>query len=127
MARLVYRRGSPTDDNLTPRPDTDLAAPPGKSPGLSVFTTLERAAMPGEKAQVIDLDLLESPLRDFPDDPTLEGGEDGHVAIAPATAAGEVDLALLRDWAATRKTGRTHRLTESLKRALVEVNVRRPR
>jgi hypothetical protein len=43
----VYRRGSKFSDNLTPRPGID-------TDGLSTFETLEQAANPGEKAQVID-------------------------------------------------------------------------
>src|SRR5690242_16848379 len=109
MARLVYRSGSPTDDNLTPRPGKDTTGQPGKSPGLSTFRTLEQAVLPGAKAQAIDLDLLGSPLRGFPDDPESEGGEEGHVAIAPATPAGEVDRELLNQWASTRGTDRPHR------------------
>jgi hypothetical protein len=127
MARLVYRGGSRSVDNLTPRLGTDTTGHPGKSPGLSVFTSLEHAAEPGEKAQVFDLDLLKPPLQAFPDDPTLEGGEEDHVSIAPATSEGELDEKLLKDWSAARGTGQTHWLTDLLRHAQVQLNVRRPR
>jgi len=85
---------------------------------LSVFESLERATGPGAKAQVIDLDLLQSPLRGYPDDVAL-GGSEGHVAIAPATEEGEVDLALLEEWARTRRGNRTHEFTRLVMLAVV--------
>lgn len=69
MARLVYRGGSATIVSLTPRAGKDTMGRPGQAPGLSVFDSLERAARLGARViQVIDLDLLEPPLRAFPDD-----------------------------------------------------------
>jgi hypothetical protein len=87
---------------------------------------LELAVQPGDKAQVIDLDLLESPLRGFEDQPGLEGAVDGHVSIAPARSDGSIDEELLAAWAASRNTGTTHRLTELVKNALVDT-IKRPR
>ena len=122
MARLVYRGGSPTDDNLTPRPNRDIAGRAGQAPGLSTWETLERAVVPGGKAQVIDLDALKAPLADFPDDPT-RGGSPGHLSIA----TGVIDLGLLRDWALSRGSGTPHPLTLLIRDAIVNANVRRPR
>ncbi len=120
MARLVYRSGSAREDNLTPRPGKDTVGKPGQAPGLSTFKTLDLAVQPREKAQVIDLDLLESPLRGYEDEPGLEGGVVGHVSIAPARPDGNIDQDLLAEWAATRNSGVTHRLTEVVKNALVD-------
>ena len=125
MAWLVYRSGSGREDNLTPRMIKDTVGKPGQSPGLSTYTNLGLAVLPGGKAQVIDLDLLQLPLRGLEDEPLLEGGREGHVSIAPTTPDGEVDRALLEEWAATRGTDRVHRLTEIVKQALV-ATVRRP-
>ena len=43
---------------MTPRMGKDTLGRPGQAPGLSTFTFLELAVAPGDKAQVIDLDLL---------------------------------------------------------------------
>jgi hypothetical protein len=126
MGNLVYRAGSRSDDNFTPRPDMDLQDRPGQSAGLSTFTALELAVQPGGKAQIIDLDRLEPPLRGFPDDPRLEGGVEGHVSIAPAAGDGRVDSRSLAEWAATRGTSHKHPLTELALRARVG-EVKRPR
>lgn len=99
---------------------------PGQSPGLSTFRVLELAVEPGGKAQVIDLDLLESPLRGYDDQPGFEGGIEGHVSIAPALADGSLDVEMLAEWAGTRNSGSTHRLTEPVKNALVDT-IKRPR
>ncbi|MGO8903456.1 MAG: hypothetical protein ACLQU5_34720 [Isosphaeraceae bacterium] len=126
MTWLVYRSGSGREDNLTPRMIKDTVGKPGQSPGLSTYTTPELAVPPGGKAQVIDLDLLQLPLRGLEDQPLLEGGREGHVSIAPTTPDGEVDRVLLEEWAATRGTDQVHRLTEIVQQALV-ATVRRPR
>ncbi len=126
MTWLVYRSGSGREDNLTPRMIKDTVGKPGQSPGLSTYTALELAVPPGGKAQVIDLDLLQLPLRGLEDQPLLEGGREGHVSIAPTTPDGEVDRVLLEEWAATRGTDQVHRLTEIVQQALV-ATVRRPR
>jgi hypothetical protein len=60
---------------------------------------LDPAVQPGEKAQVIDLDLLDGPLRGYEDQPGLEGAVDGHVPIAPARPDGSIDRELLTEWA----------------------------
>jgi hypothetical protein len=127
MARIVYREGSGSDDNLTPRPGQDEQGQPGQSPGLSTFDSIDQAVKPGGKAQRFDLEHLLPPLHAFPDDPEKEGGIDGHFSIAPATSEGEVDRALLREWAATRNTGQVHWLTVVLRNSLVQPAVRRPR
>jgi hypothetical protein len=126
MPTLVYRSGSATDDNLTPRAGKDTLSRPGQAPGLSTFTRLELTVAPGDKAQVIDLDLLQWPHRGIEDDP-LDGGHEGHISIAPVTKEGEVDQELLEEWAKTRGTDRVHALTELVRNALVETNIRRPR
>jgi hypothetical protein len=120
VARLVYRSGSAREDNLTPRPGKDTVGKPGQAPGLSTFALLDLAVQLGEKAQVIDLDLLEGPLRGYEDQPGLEGTVDGHVSIAPARPDGSIDQELLTEWAGTRNTGATHWLTELVKNALVD-------
>lgn len=127
MARLVYRGGSLTADNFTPRTGKDTEPRPGVSPGLSVFTTLEQAVDPGGKAQRIDLDRLSPPLQGFPDDATLEYGSEGHLSIAPTRDDGTIDSGLLEEWAATRGTDQTHDLTRNLLDAVESENVRRPK
>ncbi len=125
MACLVYRSGSGREDNLTPRMVKERTGKPGQFPGLSTYTSLELAVPPGGEAQVIDLDLLQSPLRGLNDQPLLEGGLEGHVSIALTTPDGRVDQVLLEEWAMTRGTDQVHWLTEIEKPALVAV--RRPR
>jgi RHS repeat-associated protein len=98
---LVYRGGSRTEDAFTPRPDKDV---PG---GISTFDTIEKAARPGEKVQVIDTSLLKE-LEAVPD------SSSGHVSIRPGN-----DTQLLKEWAGTKKTGNTHRLTLELLNAVV--------
>jgi hypothetical protein len=126
MARLVYRGGSAREDNLTPRPGKDTIERPGQAPSLSTFTKLELAVLPGEKAQVLDLDLLGYPLRGYDDQPGLEGAIEGHVSIAPALPDGTIDHELLAEWSASRNTGEVHPLTELVKNALVDT-IKRPR
>ncbi len=126
MACLVYRSGSGREDNLTPRIVKDTTGKPGQFPGLSAYTNLESTVPPGGKAQVIDLDLLQSPLRGLNDQPLLDGGLEGHVSIAATTSDGRVDQVLLEEWTMTRGTDQVHWLTEIVKQALV-ATVRRPR
>jgi RHS repeat-associated protein len=105
---MVYRGGSRTDDNLTPRPGRDTQ---GEKRGLSTWDSLDKAARPGEKAQVIDpskLSRLETHRQ-----------ADGHVSIRPATQA-ELDA-----WAATRGSGQGHPSTDEVRGAIVG-EVRRP-
>jgi hypothetical protein len=127
MPNVVYRGGSQTDDNLTPRPEKDLETRKGRAPGLSAFDRIEMAVEPGSKVQGIDLKRLGDPLRAFPDDPEKEGGVMGHLSIAPVQSDGTIDLDLLGEWAATRKSGRVHRLTSLLRDAIVQPDMRRSR
>lgn len=103
----VYRGGSASADNLTPRPGVD-------NTGLSTFDTVEAATPPGGKAQVIDTGRLSS-LSAVPDAPPP-----GHVSITPG------DPALVEQWAATRGTGQVHPYTQELQNAIVGT-VRRPK
>ena len=104
----VYRGGSATPDNLTPRPGVDTT-------GLSTFDNLEAATPPGGKAQVIDTSKLQPPLMATPDAPPP-----GHVSIGPQ------DPASIAEWAATRGTGQIHPLTQAIMDAIVDV-VKRPK
>ena len=126
MANFVYRGGSLTDDNFTPRPETDTIALPGRPPGLSTYSSLEMAVEPGGKAQEIDLELLQPLLRGFPDQKDQDGIP-GHVSIAPATPDGILDYSRLKLWAATRRTGVRDPVTNDLLGAIVRTNVRRPK
>jgi RHS repeat-associated protein len=106
-SQLVYRGGSATASNFTPRPGLD-------STGLSTFDNLEAATGPGGKAQIIDLGRLTS-LSGVPDAPPP-----GHVSITPG------DAALLEEWSATRGTEVIHRFTQELLDAVVGV-AKRPK
>ena len=97
---VVYRGGSFTDQNFTPRPGVDTT-------GLSTFDSLEAAAQPGGKAQIIDVSKLNN-LKAVPDAPPP-----GHVSITPG------DTALLEEWMGTRGTSIVHPLTEELKAARI--------
>jgi hypothetical protein len=110
---IVYRGGSRTPKNLTPRPGIDTT-------GLSTFNTLEAATGPGGKAQVIDTSLLKPPLQAFPDSPP------GHVSIRPTDSALTVNPTLIDEWAATRDTGTVHPFTQNVTEAIVGVE-RRPK
>jgi hypothetical protein len=92
---------------------------PGQAPGLSVFSEPARAVSRGEKAQVIDLDLLESPLTGIPDRIGIEGAIAEHLALTPIRPDGQVDQGLLEEWARTRTTNQVHWLTELIKKAHV--------
>ena len=116
---IVYVWGNKTADNFTPRPGKDTVCRAGQKPGLSASKVCRR----GYKAQRIDLDLLASPLKPFFDQPA-QGGTEGHVAIAPADPAGEVDMKALEEWAAFRNTGRLHQFTQILLDAVVTPDVR---
>ena len=118
---ILYRLGSLTSDNFTPRAGKDTIGGPGQAAGLSMFEELVLAS--GRKAQAIDSERLRLPLKAIPDNPA-EGGTEGHVAIAPIDAQGRVDQALLDEWASTRGTGQVHRLTQIVLDAIVEVDIR---
>jgi hypothetical protein len=115
---IVYVWGNLTADNFTPRPGVDTIASPGQEAGLSAFESLPA----DRKAQGVDLDLLRAPLKACPDQPD-QGGTPGHIAIAPANEAGEVDRKALDEWASFRKTGRIHPLTQMLLDAVIQPNV----
>ena len=116
---IVYVWGNLTADNFTPRPGKDTVGAPGQFPGLSAWTTPPT----GRKGQGVDVGLLAFPLKAFPDD-VEQGGMEGHIAIAPANAAGEVDEDALNEWASARGTGRVHPLTQALLDAVVQPNIR---
>jgi hypothetical protein len=92
--------------NLTPRPGNDID-------GLSTFTTPEKAAPPGGKAQKIDTSKLENVS-------VGETAPDGHVSLSAGTTEATAE------WAATRGTDTTHPLTQEVKGAIVET-VRNPK
>lgn len=108
--KLVYRGGSDSADNLTPRPGKDTDAGDPKR-GLSTFDSLEKALRPGEKAQVIDTSKLTSC--------GAHCTPDGHVSLRPGTQEE------LEAWAKTRGTGDVHPLTKEVKEAVVGT-VKRP-
>ena len=80
---LIYRGGSDTPSNLTPRPGID-------DTGLSAFDTPQAAAPNGGKVQVIDTTKLQL-TQAIPDAPPA-----GHVSVIPA------DGGSIAEWAATR-------------------------
>lgn len=105
---LVYRSGSASWDNLTPRS--------GDLDGLSTFDSLERAVKPGGKAQVIDtskLRLLTAVLSEPPE---------GHVSLTLVPH----DPVCLTQWAAARGTGTIHPLTQDVYDAIVDT-AKRPK
>ncbi len=121
---IVFRSGAVTVDNFTPRLGKDTTEQAGKPPGLSTFKTMAALRLPpGNKVQRLDLDLLKSPLKPFPDEPVLGGTRD-HVAIAPGDAEGNINQELLEEWAACRKTEVCHRLTQIVLDCIVEIDMR---
>lgn len=82
---VIYIWGSLTVDNFTPRPGKDTIGRPGQQPGLSASEVIP----PGKKAQGIDSNRLNAPLKAIPDK-TEQGGVPGHYAIAPSDEMGEV-------------------------------------
>src|SRR5437879_2157670 len=89
----VFRRGTATNDNLTPRPE-DTVAPPGCVPGLS---TTDVMPVDARKFQTIEIALLLEPLQAWRD-------AERHVSITPFRQDGLPDIELLKAWASTRKT-----------------------
>lgn len=73
---IVYRGGSRTPDNLTPRPGRDMVE---EKRGLSTFDTLEEATPPGGKAQAIDTSVLKCL--------GAHCTPDGHVSLRPGARA----------------------------------------
>ncbi len=97
---LVYRGGSASADNLTPRPIKD-------KDGLSAFTTPEAAAPNGGRVQVIDTTLFRT-LR-----AVLDNKPPGHVTIVP------LKRSLLPEWMRSRGGAVPHPLTQELQGAIV--------
>lgn len=113
---VVYRSGTKTTDSLTPR-ERDLVAAPGSNAGLSVNANPTGSR---QKVQKIDVSLLtQGGLKYLPDDPSVSD-HDGHGVITPVDSAGKVDQEALREWASSRGTGVTHRLTQAVLDAIVE-------
>ena len=117
---IVYRRGSFTAKQFTPR-ESDMRAEAGSAPGISTTRALEA----GVKGQQIDLGRLPPELRGFEDDPA-EGGTAGHVAIAPVDETGVIDQQRLEEWMRSRDAEGEHELTRLLMEAVVEKNVKGP-
>jgi len=69
--------------------------------------------------------LLRPPLAYFPDD-VANGGRLGHGVIAPADPSGDVDQAILDEWASHRDSqhDEPHPLTQIVIDAIVERDVR---
>jgi hypothetical protein len=106
-SHLVYRGGSRSADNLTPRPGID-------STGRSTFDTPGAAAPKGGKVQVIDTSKLKCTIA-CPDAPPP-----GHVSIRP------LDPADIPGWAGTRGTGDISPYTQDIWDAIVD-EIRLPR
>jgi hypothetical protein len=118
---IVYRLGSRSLNNLTPKLK-DLKGQPGlRQPGLSTLEHLRA----NEEGVAIDLGLLSHPLRAFPDDPRAEG-RPGHVSIAPVNESGEVDLPQLLTWVNSRESGFGHPFTQFLLDAILPGKRRGP-
>ncbi len=104
----LYRGGSAGQKSLTPRPGNDTDGYPLN--GLSTYTAKARACVNNDKVQVLDPAKLATVdglgLALDPADPT-------HVFLRGATK--ELHL----EWAATRETGAEHRLTSSVRDAIV--------
>lgn len=103
---FIYRGGSATDQNLTPRSPQDLS---GDKRGLSTFANPAHVQRNGfAKAQEIDPARLGDELSAIANG---RGDNDSHVSVRPASDE------LLREWADTRAKG-GHRLTMDVKRAI---------
>lgn len=93
----VYRMGSGTDSNLTPRPGKDTTT------GLS--TTIEK---PTGKFQTLDVTVLnENGLT------VVQDGKN-HASVRPAD---DPDMSKLREWADTRGTDKVSPYTEAVKKS----------
>ena len=99
--QYVYREGSRSADNLTPRPGVD-------DTGLSTFDTPAAAAPNGGKVQVIDTTKLKCTVA-CPDAPPR-----GHVSIRPP------DAAEIPGWAGMRGTGQISSYTQDIMDAIVD-------
>jgi len=106
-SQYVYRGGSATDQNLTPRAPQDLT---GDKRGLSTFSSPEQVEKNGfKKAQEIDVGRLGDELDAIPNG---SGPNDSHVSIRP-----DNDVKLL-DWANSRAFG-GHTYTAAVRRAIL--------
>jgi len=92
---IIYRSGSDTTSNLTPRPGKDDVIGGGQShAGLSLTVKEPR---PGEKAVPVDVGKLRQCGL-----VAVQDSASGHVSVFPVDAAGKCDEARLKQWAATR-------------------------
>jgi hypothetical protein len=121
--RVVYRLGPFRATNFTPRPGKDTVGRPGQAPGLSTFEVIRLGRK--DKAQVIDLALLQPPLQAIPDDPGADGTP-GHVSIVPVDDTGAVDQQLLDAWASWRIQSSIHPLTQIVMDAVVQQDLKGP-
>lgn len=103
---FLYRGGADTYQQLTPR-EKDRRS------GVSSFDTVEMAADPGEKYQIIDPRRLIE-LEAIKDDPIT-----GHHSIRPRNPA------LMDEWIKSRGSETPHRLSMELKRAIIGSDRRR--
>ena len=97
----VYRGGSRTDGNLTPRPGKDDRA---DSPGRGLSTN---TSPPPGKSQMIETDNLGGDLEAVNDSRT-------HYAIRPTN---DPNAEKLQEWASTRGSGQTHQYTNAVRNA----------
>jgi hypothetical protein len=107
VPEFLFRSGSRSATNFTPRPDVDVS-------GLSTFDSLDnRMFGPGRPVQVIRTSLLK-------DLQAVRDGPGGHHSIRPD------DDAILAEWAASRGSDTVHPLTQELLETIVET-VRKPK
>ncbi|HXC79179.1 MAG TPA: fibronectin type III domain-containing protein [Candidatus Acidoferrum sp.] len=102
-ADIVYRGGSDTLNNLTPRA-IDLEGE--GAPGLSTWRTAEEALKGNAKVQVIDLNRLPADLQAIEE-------EDGHVIITTR------DWESLISWSDLRGTDAANPLSEAIRQTIV--------
>lgn len=105
----LYRGGSATNSNLTPRPGKD-------TDGLTAWNSVFSATKPGGKAQVIDPSLFVNLQAVY----TPQHGGVGHYSITSGNAATDAQ------WAATRGGEVPHPLTLELRAAII-TEVRLPK
>jgi len=115
---FVYRSGARREKDMTPRPVGDVSLNLHEA-GLSTWCNLDAAIRPGKKGQKIDLALLDTAMLGCFKD------ENGHVAIVPVDADGNLDMMKLAEWAAAWGVDPPHPLTTMVLDAIVERNVRR--
>ena len=107
VPEFLFRGGSRSATNFTPRPDVDVT-------GLSAFDSLDnRLFGPGKPVQVIQTNLLK-------DLQAVRDGPGGHYSIRPD------DDAILAEWAASRGNDTVHPLTHEVLETIV-ATVRKPK